>query len=84
MHTLVRPHEQKVSYYKVQAAFNGPSSQFAELFHIPMTLVLRSLGKKHSPVCPDALGSESWCLRKWGESTVPVLCLGPGSSRIPR
>lgn len=48
MHTLVKTAVttkktcKKLSYYKVQAAFNGLASRFAELFHIPMTLVLRS------------------------------------------
>ena len=46
MHTLVKTSCAETSCYKVQAAFNGPSSQFAELLYIPMTLVLRSLGKK--------------------------------------
>lgn len=27
-----------------------------------MTLVLRSLGKKHRPVCSDKSGSGRWCL----------------------
>lgn len=48
MHTLVKTAVttkktcKKLSYYKVQASFNGLASQFAELLHIPMTLVLRS------------------------------------------
>lgn len=66
MHTLVKISCAETSCYKVQAAFNGPSSQFAELLYIPMTLVLRSPGKKHSPVCSDILGSGRWFLYKWG------------------